>query len=189
MNPGELVIETALKCWKEGIRDPKLTDLSQDAEAYRARILTFYQKGAGWTWVKRYHGDSAEQQWCGMFAAYCWKAGGLSEDARKHYLPSTYRLRKWGVLEPGRQVKDYQKLHPGDIVVVGGDSGFSFGSHITLALGHPTKSGFVPTVEGNATGLGPHGEKFEGVVKRRRALTGSYRVRCAYRPLQMDLEE
>lgn len=189
---GESAVETALTLWREGVYDPARTDMSPAANLSRARILHLIHVGLGATWLKSYAGDG-DFAWCGSLPAYSWGAAGLKEECRFTHgdrtpagFASLYKIWNWANQDK-RRIISLRDVRPGDILTVGPDSP-KWGKHIVMALGAVTPRGWVSTIEGNATGLGPNGERYEGIVKRRRYVTGAYRVRCAYRPLISDLE-
>jgi len=173
------VLTRALQQWLATVRDPARGDTSPAAERCRATVMEYISAGLGWDWVKYYPGDGAFA-WCGAFAAWCWRAGGLRPEVAKKSFASTYRLHRWGQENPARLVR-FPKIVPGDVVVVGdGD----YGSHITLALAWDLPQSALVTVEGNALGRLPGGEWGEGVVMRVRARS---EIRAAYRPTKGDL--
>jgi hypothetical protein len=75
---------------------------------------------------------------------------------------------------------------------VGPAAGKSWGAHITICESVDFENGEVHSIEGNARGVGPDGERYEGVVKQTRKLTGDglpakqYRVMHVVRPLAPD---
>lgn len=74
-------------------------------------------------------------------------------------------------------------VRAGDIVVVNGND--RWGQHITIARGVPDfQRQTLPTVEGNATGRGPDGKRFQGVTQNERPFSS---LRHVYRPGFSDL--
>ena len=109
-------------------------------------------------------------QWCGSFASWCWGLS-LDPDIRKYIMRSCSRirgswtsatperLRGWG---PKRRVAAHV-IQPGDFMLIGpGD-----GTHITLVFA--VIGDVISTIEGNSTGIGPKGDRFEGVVRHERS--------------------
>jgi len=119
-------------------------------------------------------------------------AGVASEDVRRRHMASCYRLWKAGktiegVAEDGAipvRAVDADAIRPGDIVVVGNGKK-RWGDHICLV--ERVQGGLVYTIEGNARGVGPDGDTFEGVVKRTRPPQKS-RARCPVSGLRQAYE-
>jgi len=76
----------------------------------------------------------------------------------------------------------------GDIVVVG-DGVPGAGDHITVLVSFDAATGTFRTISGNGGGLGPDGNRREGVVKADfiAAPASGYRVLWVYRPALGDL--
>jgi hypothetical protein len=149
----------------------------------------------------RVNGDFS---WCGVFVGDAWKQAGIAPEAlpdfRDRYkrrplmmFSSCYRLVSHWARNTARVVEP-QSAQIGDVVIVGAKPGSSkgakhWGSHVTMALGAPV-NGEIPTVEGNAKGAGPNGERYEGVIRRSRPLASNnpktYRVLWVLRPLDED---
>lgn len=188
---GAKAIERALSMWALDIYDPELGDDSIEGQQSRHFITDMIRSGLGWTWETAYDGDG-DFEWCGAFAAACWI--DIKPELRKLYFSSTYRLdryasyrsyngennvgkgRKWQEPEDGGFA---WAPRAGDIALVGHKS---YGHHIVLVEKY--EDGRIFTVEGNATGEGPNGERQQGVVRRRRPLST---VRRIIRPSVEDL--
>lgn len=128
-------------------------------------------------------------QWCGAFAAHTYGSAGLRPQIRKKHLASTYRLFSWARGNARWVEPNPASIQPGDIVVVGPD-GSPHGEHVVICIEvHPDH---IVTIEGNASGPGPRGDKREGVIKRKRSFRqpgGSDREYCVVfgvRPLDAD---
>lgn len=109
-------------------------------------------------------------QWCGAFAAWCLGAAGLDAELRRKVLPSTVRL--WSRLRGTDRHLSGAALSgvaPGDVVVVSRGVKAA-GEHICIVEELGPEPGLLTTIEGNARGLGPDGEIFEGVIRRTRPL-------------------
>lgn len=168
---------------------------------------------SGWTWVK-YVGNTRDPkeacQWCGMFAAACWRAAGIDPKWLATFWASTARLDNWAKGEhwngePAGGPRPYIALTPkskpadvrfpggllpraGDILVVG-DTAPKDGDHITLVVSYDDDTGTFHTINGNGGGLGPDGKRREGVVKTDYTLgVGPYYPLRVYRVLESDLK-
>lgn len=201
---GRLVIERALQLWLLDIYDPKQSDPSPEAALARNAIHGMIASGLGWTWEPPYAGDG-DFEWCGAFAAQCWSE--IKGSLRKTYFASTYRLDRFGSYRsvageknPGSgrklaQLDEHSKPadlpfapQPGDVITIG-PAGSGFGKHICLVVAY-NGAGAFETVEGNGNGLGPHGERQQGVVRATRYLgscTTGWHVRRIIRPSIDDL--
>ena len=140
------------------------------------------RSGLGWPQGKKppnkgHYERNRDFAWCGAFAAHCLAAAGLDATVRKKVMPSTYRIYEYA-----RKNDCLVKGEPeaGDIVLVG-PKGSKRGAHITLCRSFDPQRRVVLTVEGNAKGEGPNGQRYEGVVHNERPLSATndrtYRVR------------
>lgn len=197
---GRVALSTGLLAWQRGIMDPTRKAWGDPAFADdRAFIDACIRSdnGLGWgkcsTFVEAYRWDG-DFEWCGAFAAYCWHAS-LRLDVRRRYFPSTYRLDRYGqhrraFLEAvpteypfarrryarlDGDAEDVELFAPraGDILVVNGKG---YGEHICIVERWDLASMTFETVEGNATGRGPSGERYQGVVRQTRALKDCRRL-------------
>jgi hypothetical protein len=157
------------------------------------RIDTYIRSadGLGWDWEDRYT-RNRQFAWCGAFASYCYRQAGLSAEVRKKVMPSTFRLHKWANgTDRMRPIDDVQR---GDIVIVGPEGGKRWGAHITLCDSVDRSTKIVSTIEGNASGTGPDGDRYEGVIRQERPFPDSslppkkYRVMHVIRPLAEDYD-
>jgi uncharacterized protein YijF (DUF1287 family) len=176
-SPADLVVAAALAEWRRVVRD---------APSGHADILRYYHQGLGWTW-QRYPAPGA--QWCGAFAAFCWRAAGLDRSVRYKRLASVYRITRWCSGEQGRlRAVLLDAIQPGDILLIGDNDG---PSHIGIAIAAPDESGQVETIEGNSVATLGDGTRGEGVVRRLRppleVRPGSRFIHFAIRPLPADL--
>lgn len=206
---GQVALNKGLLAWSRGIMDPTRKAFTDPAFADdRAFIDSCIRTPDGLGWarcsalVKEYRWDG-DFEWCGAFAAYCW-SGSVRLDVRKRYFPSTYRLDRYGqhrraflesvpavTADQRRQYLSFDgdalsidEFGPraGDILVVNGKG---YGQHITIVeRWDPIRCEFE-TVEGNATGRGPQGERYQGVVRQTRPLAVCRRL---IRPGLCDLE-
>ena len=145
--------------------------------------------GLGWSSETRYI-RNRQFAWCGAFAAFAFSGAGLKKEIRKRALASTYRLYTWA--KGTERMRDLSEVERGDIVLVGPAGGKRWGAHITIC--DEPAAGLVHTLEGNASGMGPHGDSHEGVIRQSRPLPGSglppsrYRVMHVIRPLPEDYD-
>lgn len=184
----DLVLRAAEEEFYRDVREPPAGN--------GARIDDYIRgpQGLGWDtaqaspWVAgvRYT-QNGQFFWCGAFAAFCYGAAGLRADIRKQHFASTNRLLSWSsgtsrYIEPGA-------LQPGDVVVMS-DASTPSGKHIGICT---TVFGTtINTIEGNANGTGPSGQRIEGVVRASRPLpmaattARQYRIIFGVRPLLED---
>lgn len=203
---GELAIAEADRLWALDVYDPPKTDKSKRADRSRA-VIDAILRDAGWGWMTPYLGNG-EPQWCGLFAAACWRAAGINPSMLATYWASTYRLRLWARYHefggrpnpapkegPRRLIAQLDERstslpfvpRPGDLLVVG-NGGKADGDHITLVVGYDAGRRVFSTLEGNGIGLGPDGKRREGIVRGERRLGGAaYCARWLYRPAPVDL--
>jgi len=201
---GKLAIGEADRLWRLDIYDPRRSDKSLEAAKSKGHI-SFMLMACGWTWEAPYQGDGAVE-WCGIFAGTCWKAAGLDPKWLATYFASTYRLDLWGSYRsfnsahPNPAPKTDRRLMasldrdstslpfepmPGDILMIG-DGSPACGDHICLVESYA--NGIFKTIEGNGVGLGPNGNRRQGVVKAERKLGGEgYCARRLIRPGFGDL--
>lgn len=183
------VAARAVEEWRRAVMEPPGVNA--------ARIDSYIRgpEGLGWpSAALRGSSDSREYrrngqfQWCGAFAAWCWSI--LDAEIRLHHFASTYRLDGWTAGNARRLTPE--ELLPGDLAIVGPRDKTA---HITVVVGEPHEvDGIVSveTVEGNATGLGPAGKRYEGVIRRRRPFYAPdpriYRVHFGVRPAAEDMD-
>lgn len=139
--------------------------------------------------------------WCGCFWGWCYLQTGFwpelhSPALLKRYgkrnllvVSSTSRLVEWAHGTP-RLLKP-KDAQPGDGVIVGPRGGNWCGEHVTMAA--EIRPNGIVTWEGNATGEGPDGQRYEGVVKGFRPFTSTnpdtYCVMHVIRPMAADFKE
>jgi len=112
--------------------------------------------------------------------------GGKVLDVRTWHESLGAELRRWQAPQPGRDLA--WEPAPGDIALVGTRG---CGQHVALVRQVDLARGILLTTEGNATGLGPGGARFEGVVHHERPLptrgnSATYHVRTIIRPARAD---
>lgn len=197
---GEEAVAIALRWWQEDIYDPKPDDTSPAAAYSKAVIGSMITGSLGWTWEEPYVGDG-DFEWCGAFAATCW--GAVKPELRQLCFASTYRLDRYGAYRdvlgtstgvrpatgPARVREVVDGLNEawsiapraGDILLVGKKG---YGTHICLVESFTAGTGVFNTIEGNAYGAGPNGERQQGVIRGERNLV---EVRRIIRPGVDDL--
>lgn len=194
-------LDAALAEWELGVREP---DARIDEYIRGAQGLGWGTADAiNWTPDAPYTRNGMFQ-WCGAFAAFCWGSAGLLPKLRNKKWASTVRLYNWAQ-DSARVVTVPDDLSPGDVVIVTRGKKKQ-GEHICIVERVDLDTKLVHTVEGNARGIGPDGEVYEGVIKRTRPWPrglgglGIRNMRCpvsglrqsaeivwAYRPLKEDL--
>jgi hypothetical protein len=103
---------------------------------------------------------------------------GVDQALCDHIFSSTARLampRRWAKT-PHEQPTPQEagQMRPGDIVVLGHDKWC--GDHIVMPLGPPSHKGTFSTIEGNASGRLPGGERGKGIVKCEHDVSEVFRV-------------
>lgn len=200
---GQKALGLALVQWGHDIYDPKMSDTSANAIECKKVIDQMIRFGLGWTWEPPYAGDG-DFEWCGAFAAKCWP--GIKPALRRTYFASTYRLDRYGSYRSvngeknegeGRLMAtlDEHSTQPffvpraGDILLIG-PTGSGYGKHICLVESYSQATRMFSTIEGNGTGLGPNGERQQGVVRAKRSLGGAnvWHARRLIRPSVDDLD-
>lgn len=184
---GKIAVCRAIICWTQDIKDD-----TKGAARIDSMIRT--TAGLNWTWEPAYTPDSYE--WCGAFAAYCWR-DAIPVKMRQSFWSSTYRLDRWARYLPFENTVNPKPLgdmqprcivnlderstidavmtfggtgpRAGDIVLVGGVN-TGYGKHITLVESFDPGSRTFKTLEGNAYGYGPHNDYRQGVVRATRPL-------------------
>lgn len=191
---GKHALNVGLLHWSHGIMDPTRKAWDDPAFADDRKFIDDCIRspsGLGWGRCSAFTGPyrwDGDYEWCGAFAARCWSHSiGLA--IRKRYFPSTYRLNKYGqhkrafiesvpTVAPEHRRKwlaidgdadDIDDFGPraGDILIVNGKG---YGQHITIVERWDPDLMHFLTVEGNATGKGPKGERYQGVVRQVRPL-------------------
>lgn len=197
---GAGVLEDAIAAWRTGIREPP------EGDPRPIDVMIRGKDGLGWGSVEvgprarpniAYLKDN-DYSWCGAGVA-SWYGQRIKAAVRKKSFASTYRLWRWALNTPrmiwsaGRD-GDPALMREGDIGLVGPEPGSSaaaqvYGAHIVL-IGGRLAGAVFPTVEANATGLAPTGERWEGVIRKHRPLTHAtpevYRLLHLIRPLDED---
>lgn len=184
--PSSRVLARATAEWRLEVREPPGRGWQRIDEYIRG------PEGLGWPSAalsgsndSKSYTRNLQFQWCGAFAAFCHSE--VDADLRKHHFASVYRLDQWSRGNARRIAPS--DLIPGDIVIVGPKTA---GAHVTICLAIPSRLTTIETIEGNATGAGPGGEKFEGVIHRQRPLTSAdpreYRVHFGVRPQPEDMD-
>lgn len=202
---GRAALAEATRLWAWDIYDPARNDYTERGVKSRLAINEIVHKG-GWTWIN-YRGDG-DVEWCGLFAATCWRTAGIDPKWLPTYFASTYRLDIWAryrsfddkhpnprpetgrrlICELGRESTSLPwEPRAGDILMIG-DGAPVFGDHICLVESYDDERKVFNTLEGNGIGLGPDGKRRQGVVRGVRHLGGSgYCARRLIRPGTGDL--
>lgn len=204
---GERAVAEALRLWNLDVYDPPRSDHSERAKKCRA-VIDEILIASGWRWEVPYLGDG-QVQWCGLFAAACWRKAGINPALLATFWASTLRLDAWarGKHWNGRpaggprpfvrldssstpedcRLSDSSLPKTGDIVIVG-DGKPAEGDHIALCESYDALNGVFRTISGNGGGIGPTGTRRQGIVKTDYRIGGpGYCVRAVMRPLPGDL--
>lgn len=207
VDAGSRAVTEALRLWNLDVYDPKRNDLS-DAANHSRKVIDDILRAAGWHWQVPYKGDG-QVEWCGLFAAACWRAAGLDTKWLATYFASTYRLDVWARYRDFNPDKPNRKpaegphrlmaelderstslpFEPqaGDILMIG-DGQPAMGDHICLVVSYDSARKVFATIEGNGMGLGPDGKRRQGIVRGLRLLGGQgYCARRLIRPAPGDL--
>jgi hypothetical protein len=204
---GTRAVTEAIRLWQADVFDPKRNDQS-DAAVRSRRVIDEILMAAGWDWQVPYKGDG-QVEWCGLFAAACWRAAGIDTKWLATYFASTYRLDTWAKyrdFNPGKpnkrpdhgpyrlvaELDENSKVLPfepqaGDILMIG-DGQPAMGDHICLVVSYDATRKAFSTIEGNGMGIGPDGKRRQGIVRGLRLLGGQgYCARRLIRPAPGDL--
>lgn len=222
---GRNAVLEGLRLWHLDVGDPAPQFLTKPAPDATPKTLTLHERAArwrkviddihvaaGWGASTPYAGNRVGREWCGFFAATCWRAAGINPSWLAPFWAGTLRLQSWVNY---RNWNDYKNPPPaagvqrrlvaklgrdatvadlpfmpreGDIAIIGDDAGRPEGRHITVVTGIDLKWGHLLTVEGNGWGNGPDGKGREGIVVGERKIGGTGdRVMWIYRPAPSDL--
>jgi len=204
--------------WKMDIFDPPKGSSHARAKFCLDAISDIIAyNGWSWALPYRWDGDK-DLQWCGMTAGRAWGEAGLDTTWLRDYFASTWRLHAWatyqrwqakakanpapqGVTSPiawregaRRLLVDIRRGVPedveprlGDIVIVG-DGDPRVGDHVTVNMGYDAAEKTFDTISGNGGGVGPRGNKREGVSRRDYTIGApGYRPLWLVRPALSDL--
>jgi hypothetical protein len=204
---GLRAVAEATRLWQADVFDPQRSDKSAAADHSR-KIIDEILMASGWEWQVPYKGDG-QVEWCGLFAAACWRAAGLDTKWLATYFASTYRLDTWARYRdfnpdrpnkkpeqgPYRLLAEFTDLstdvpfepQAGDILMIG-DGSPVMGDHITLVVEYDRARKIFTTLEGNGVGIGPDGKRRQGIVRAERHIGGEgYCARRLIRPAPSDL--
>lgn len=224
---GRNAVLEGIRLWHQDVGDPAPRFLTKPAPDATPKLITLHGRAARWREVidhihvqagwgadTPYKGNHApgSREWCGFFAATCWRAAGIDPRWLAAFWAGTLRLQSWvnyrdwnehknPLPAAGVQRRLVAKLgreatvaslpftpREGDIAIIGDDAGRPEGRHITLVTGIDHALGHVLTVEGNGWGRPPVGADREGIVMGSRKIGGSGdRVMWIYRPAPSDL--
>lgn len=206
---GELAALEAERCWNLDVIDPPRG--SHDPRApHSLGFINSVIDANGWGGNVKYTGNGPPQ-WCGMFAGWCWKKAGLDPSWLPSYFASTYRLALWARY---RRFSTSSKANPlpkelsdrrlftdlprgeevafaprrGDILIVG-DGQPAEGDHVTVVVGYDPSRRAFDTISGNGGGVGPRGDRREGVSRKTYEVdvVNGYRAMWLGRPGFSDL--
>jgi len=159
----EQAIAAALQEWAAPVQEPDGTNWREIDKYIRG------EQGLSWRSADKdalgsniAYTRNRQFSWCGAFQAWVWGQAGLKHDIRYNYMASLRRIHRWA-RDTARLIPPNQ-IQRGDIVSVGELGGPDFGRHMAMALADAS-GGYVQTIEGNATGEGPSGRRYEGVTK------------------------
>ncbi len=201
---GKRAAAEAERLWALDVYDPRVADETENGKRCKA-IIGDIITHAGWNWSLpdgNYLGNGPPQ-WCGLFAASCWRKAGIDPQWLATFWASTLRMAKWFRYEDwegkgagsrgGRMIMrgtdttfpDGTAPRAGDIVIVG-DGTPTAGDHITLLVKYAPS--VFTTISGNGGGVGPTGKPREGISRQDYFPTrGGYRVLWVARPGVEDL--
>lgn len=202
---GRAATAEAARLWASDVYDPSRADKTERGNRSRQAINAIVHAG-GWTWID-YRGDG-DVEWCGLFAAACWRVAGIDPKWLATFWASTYRLDRWARYQDFNEHKNPKPTQgphrlianldehstdlpweprAGDILMVG-DGTPVFGDHITLVDSWNAATKTFSTLEGNAVGVRFDGKRRQGIVRAQRRLGGAgYCARRLIRPAVGDL--
>lgn len=205
---GERAAAEMERLWMLDIIDPPIGSKHPRA-ADSLEVINEIIAANGWGTNTSYKGNGPPQ-WCGMTAGYAWRKAGLDPSWLPTYWASTYRLGLWARYQrfsarskanPWPTVRDDVRriatLGPGkappitprkgDVLIVG-DGEPREGDHICIVMGYDDKRRAFDTISGNGGGLGPNGDRREGISRKQYAIdSGGYRAMFLIRPAFGDL--
>lgn len=209
VHAGELAAIEAERLWNLDIFDPPIGDRHIRAGACLAEIERIIKRN-GWGFATPYKGDGPPQ-WCGMLAGDVWATAGLDTSWLIDYFASTHRLGLWArykkfsikskpnppppagierrIIVPIINRNSFSVVVPqlGDIVIVG-DGDPDEGDHVTVNMGYDPARGTFDTISGNGGGVGPRGDKRQGISRRAYTIgQAGYRPLFLIRPATGDL--
>lgn len=190
---GEIALREAKLVWLTDVVDPPTNsaELARSRKTIDDMIRT--PQGLDWSWWDPYV-KNGDYEWCGAFAAFAWRAAGITREARYSFFSSVYRLDRWAryrafenvanprpAAGPLRKIIDLDESsgpldaffddddgpRAGDILLVGGVK-TGPGKHITVVESYDATTGVFTTIEGNGTGAAPSGRRQHGVVRAQR---------------------
>lgn len=94
INAGIIALNAGLSIWENGFIDPPDPTGNDEARSF-INLIIGTDAGLGWASHVPYNQDG-DFEWCGAFAAYCWRVAGLDPELAKWYYSSTYRLNNYG---------------------------------------------------------------------------------------------
>lgn len=197
------------RLWRLDVIDPPLG--SKDPRApHSLDEITRIIKRNGWAWslpTGRYE-HNGSPQWCGMTAGDAWATAGLDPVWLATWFASTDRLVAWGRYERWNDKRNLRPTNgdlrvcvplvpgkaptveprPGDIVIVGNGKR-SAGQHVTVCMAYDAAARRFDTISGNGGGVGPNGDRREGISRASFAIDpgGGYRAMWLGRPAFGDL--
>jgi hypothetical protein len=200
---GELVALETERLWRLDVFDPSVKD--QTPNGVRCKVL-ISQITEACNWGP-YRGQG-HVQWCTMTWFHIWsRVASLDPRWLAHFSQSTYRVKCWANYQPFNEHKNSERpsalddqrvwvdlrkdiaVEPqrGDMVIVGNGVRRE-GDHATVCMGFDEQAGSFDTISGNGGGVGPHGDKREGVSRRTYTIgSNGYRPMWLVRPAFGDL--
>lgn len=167
LSPHEVALEYLRALWLRHVEEPPGVGFEEIDDLIRG------EKGLGWSTAdaRNWKPNQAYTKnrmfaWCGATIARALGEAGLLSKIRSKNCASTVRLHSFCASSKRRVA--LEDILPGDVLVVSNGSKRQ-GEHIVMCDRVRT-DGLIETIEGNARGLGPNLEIFEGVVKRSRPL-------------------
>lgn len=177
---GDIIPTQLLAVVALGLREHQRLVLEPVAgNARGAAIINRYIRET-WPWLAEYV-KNGQVAWCGHFVAWLLKQLGAIKNLWFNAAISCRRLDAWG----GRtRSVPLEQVRKGDILTTGSVDGTkpAYGSHIVLAT--DVDADWIYTVEGNAYGDLPNGQRGEGVVRDRYPRDTSRLPADRYRPLR-----
>lgn len=202
---GQRAADAMLRLWQRDIFDPPIGSKHPRAAECLAEIERIIKRN-GWAFATPYRGNGPPQ-WCGFTAGDAWATAGLDPSWLPSFFASTYRLMLWATYQrfdrkskanPAPASGDRRlyvdltkplKIVPraGDIVIVG-DGDPKVGDHVTVCIDYDSAARSFDTISGNGGGVGPHGDRREGVSRRTYTIgAAGYRPMWLVRPAASDL--
>lgn len=189
--PHALALQWLQDAWKGDLREPpKGKPEPRIDDMIRGKLGVGWKTADAINWTPNQEYLRDIFAWCGATIARAHGQYGLKASIRNKDTASTGRLFRFCKKTP-RNVA-LSDILPGDVGIVS-NGAKPEGEHV-ITIERIRGDGLIDTIEGNARGIGPTGEIFEGLVRRTRPLPrtaggpGRSREKCPVSGLGQSME-